>query len=306
MVRVARVHRCALLLAAAAACWGVATVVSKRAVAEIAPLILLPIELFVSVVVLTVVAGLGRRRVVWTCETRRLAGLGVINPGLAYALGLAGLARVTASVSVLLWAFEPVLILVLAVVVLRDHVRWPVVMCAGFALAGVVLVVFQPGNDASTTGIALTLAGVAACAVYTVLSSKFLVEASTVTVVLVQQVSALLFAVVLFAVSLLVSGWPALGTASATAWLSAAGAGALYYGVAFCFYLAGLRGVTPGFAGVFINLVPVFGIVTGFVVLGERLSTRQWGGGLLVVAAVAAAAIVSSRLSEHRAKCVEA
>lgn len=53
-----------------------------------------------------------------------------------------------------------------------------------------MLVVFQPGNDGPTSGIALTIAGVTACAVYTVLSSRYLIEASTVTVVLVQQVAA--------------------------------------------------------------------------------------------------------------------
>lgn len=47
---------------------------------------------------------------------RRLSLLGVLNPGLAYALSIAGLAHVTASVSVLLWAIEPILILALAAI----------------------------------------------------------------------------------------------------------------------------------------------------------------------------------------------
>ena len=135
---------------------------------------------------------------------RRLSALGVLNPGLAYALSLAGLARVDASVSVLLWALEPVLILGIAVVVLRERVAVPVALCAGAALAGVVLVVFQPGH-ASALGVALTIAGVAACAVYTVLSSRFLIEATTVSVVFVQQVTALLFALVLLVGSLVLS-----------------------------------------------------------------------------------------------------
>lgn len=88
--------------------------------------------------------------------------------------------------------------------------------------------------------------------------------------------------------------------------MSALGAGALYYGVAFCFYVAGLRGVTPGFAGVFINLVPVFGITTGFIVLDERLSGRQLIGGAIVIAAVAGSAMAVSRSAEHGAERVEA
>ena len=94
MLRVVRVHRFPLSLVAAAGFWGVATVVSKRAVDEIAPLTLLPIELTVSVAVLLAVARVSGQRVMWSPEMRRLASLGVLNPGLAYALSLAGLARV--------------------------------------------------------------------------------------------------------------------------------------------------------------------------------------------------------------------
>src|SRR5258706_4582101 len=175
MLNVVRVHRFQLSLVVAAACWGGATVVSKRAVEEIEPLTLLPLELTVSVAVLAFAMAVRRERVCWSPEMRRLSALGVLNPGLAYALSLAGLARVDASVSVLLWALEPVLILGIAVVVLRETVPRPIALCAGGALAGVVLVVFQPGH-AAALGVALTIAGVAAFAVYTVLSTRFLAE----------------------------------------------------------------------------------------------------------------------------------
>jgi drug/metabolite transporter (DMT)-like permease len=95
---------------------------------------------------------------------------------------------------------------------------------------------------------------------------------------------------------------------SATAWLSAVGAGALYYGVAFWFYLAGLRGVTASVTGMFINLVPVFGITASYFVLGERLSPRQLLGATAVIVAVATAAFYSRRpaSAENRTQCVEA
>ena len=277
----------------AAACWGGATVISKRAVEEIELLTLLPIELSVSVAVLGVAMLVRRERVRWSGEMRRLSALGVLNPGLAYALSLAGLARVSASVSVLLWALEPV----------PRRVAW----CAGAALGGVVVVVFQP-RHASMWGVALTVAGVAACAVYTVLSNRYLVEATTVSVVFVQQVTALLFAVVLLLGSLALSNPASPSGVSVTAWVSAMCAGALYYGVAFWFYLAGLRGVTASFAGLFINLVPVFGLAASYVVLGERLSARQLAGVIVVIGAVASAAFFIGRnaLAQNGAERVEA
>ncbi len=81
---------------------------------EIAPLVLLPIELTVSVAVLLVAAAIAGERRPPAANRAALARLGVLNPGLAYAFGLAGLGLITASASAVLWAIEPVLIVVLA------------------------------------------------------------------------------------------------------------------------------------------------------------------------------------------------
>lgn len=286
MIRVLRAKRYSLSLIAAAACWGIATVISKRAVDEIEPLTLLPIELAVSAAVLGVAVRVTRDTVTWSPELRRLGLLGVVNPGLSYALSLAGLARITASMSVLLWAIEPLLILALAFWILKDRVSIPLAACAATALAGAVLVVFQPGSEATPAGIALTVAGVGACAVYTVLSSRYLVEASTLSVVFVQQVAAFVFSLVLLVGSFVVADPRSVSGVSGTAWLSAVGAGVLYYAVAFWFYVTGLRGVRPAFAGMFLNLIPVFGLAASYVLLDERLSGRQWIGAVLILAAV--------------------
>ena len=147
---------------------------------------------------------------------------------------------------------------------------------------------FSRGSHATPAGVALTVAGVAACAVYTVLSSKFLAEASPLNVVLVQQAAAFVFALVLFAGSVVVTDPRSLTDVSATAWLSAIGAGVLYYAVAFWFYVTGLSGTAPGIAGMFINLIPVFGIASSYLFLDERLTGRQWIGAGLILLAVAA------------------
>lgn len=97
MFRAVRAYSHSLSLVAAAACWGIAAVISKRAVDEIDPLTLLPIELAVSVTVLLFLAALTNEQSFWSPRLKRLGLLGVLNPGLSYALSLAGLARVTAS-----------------------------------------------------------------------------------------------------------------------------------------------------------------------------------------------------------------
>lgn len=95
----------------------------------------------------------------------RLAALGVLNPGLAYALGLLGLASITASMSVLLWAIERVLILVLAAALLREHIPTALAGSLLTAVVGVLLIVYSPGATGDALGISLTIPAVLCCAV---------------------------------------------------------------------------------------------------------------------------------------------
>jgi drug/metabolite transporter (DMT)-like permease len=227
-----------------------------------------------------------------------LAVLGVLNPGVSYALGLAGLARITASATTLLWATEPIMILLMAWAILRQRPTATIVGCAGVALVGVLLVVAAPDVGLDPLGVVLMLAGVAACAIYTVLSGRYVGSASTLGVILLQQLAALAFALALFAAGTVAGRAGDLGEVSVTGWASALVAGALYYGVAFWFWLQGLRTCSPGAAGLFINLVPVFGVAAAALLLDERLVGRQWLGAVLVIGAVAVMAAVQSRQEE--------
>lgn len=281
----ARNHLAVAALVAAAACWGVGTVVTKQVIDDVSPLTLLPVQLAASTAFLLAVAAARREPFRWTPALRRLAGLGVLNPGLAYALGLVGLTTITASMSVLLWAAEPVLILLLAALLIGERIPVALGLSLGVALAGVLLVVYQPGAAGDPGGVALTLAGVGCCAVYAVLARRFILDDASLTVALAQQVVALIFAVMLAtgAEAAGAAGW-AVGRLDAGDWLGAVVSGVLYYGLAFWLYLTGLRHVPASSAGAFLPLIPVFGVAGGYLV-GERLEPRQWFGAALVVAA---------------------
>lgn len=278
-------------LIAAAACWGLGTVVSKQVVDDVAPLTLLPMQLAVSCVFLLAITVARREPFGWTPPMRRLAALGVLNPGLAYALGLVGLTTITASMYVLLWATEPVVILLLAALVLREHIPTALAASIAVAVLGVLLVVYQPGAAGDGAGITLTLVSVGFCAAYTVLTRRLLLDDSSLTVVLAQQTAALGFAIVLATAVDVVggTGWELTGL-SATAWLGAGLSGVLYYGLGFWFFLTGLRLVPASYAGAFLPLIPVFGLAGGYLV-GERLELRQWVGAVVIVVATAAIAL---------------
>ncbi|GAA2142462.1 DMT family transporter [Nocardioides koreensis] len=288
-------HTAVAVLVAAAACWGVGTVVSKQVVDDVAPLTLLPLQLAASCAFLLAVATVRREPLTWSPPVRRLAALGVLNPGLAYALGLIGLTTITASMYVLLWATEPVVILLLAALVLREHIPSALVGAVTVAVLGVLLVVFRPGAAGDAVGITLTLVSVSFCALYTVLTRRLLLDDSSLGVVLAQQAAALVFAIVLVTLVGVAggTGWNLDGLGAAT-WAGAAVSGVLYYGLGFWFYVTGLRLVPASYAGAFLPLIPVFGVAAGYLV-GERLAAQQWLGAAAVVAATVVIALRPGR-----------
>ena len=299
-------RRQALALVGAAGCWGVGTVVSKQAIAEVPAVSLLVVQLAASVVLLLAMARIRSERLAFGRETRSLAALGILNPGLAYGLGLLGLAQISASLAVLLWAGEPILILVLAVIFLGERMSLLVVALSAVALGGLGLVLYDPGATAAIGGIVLTIAGIGCCAIYTIATRRWLrASDGTLSVVVGQQVSALSFAVVVALAAALTGsrlvpvGLSPLGAASAVV------SGVLYYGLAYWLYVSALRGLPASTAAVSFYLIPIFGVAAAAAV-GERLTAGQSIGAVAVVVAVAAIGLRTasrpppSRLSPRR------
>lgn len=284
-------YRHVFLLVAATACWGCGTVLSKQVLDRgVAPLTLLAVELAASALLLLLAMLLLRVRLTSSPAMVTLAFLGVLNPGVAYALGLLGLVSITASMSVLLWATEPILIMLLAVLVLRERIALATTAAVATAMVGVLLVIYRPGASGDAMGVALTVAAVSACAFYAVLTRRLLLDDSSLAVVLVQQVAALCFAIVVAGIASAI-GAADLGLPDDLAtWALAAASGMIYYGFAFWFFVGGLRGVPASVAGSFLPLIPVFGLATAYA-LGDRLIDRQWAGAVLVIVAAGAAAI---------------
>jgi probable blue pigment (indigoidine) exporter len=281
-------RRTVLALILAAACWGLGTVVSKRAIAEIPPLTLLPMQLGSSLVALALLMRWRRIPFRDPAGSPVLGRLGVLNPGLAYALSLLGLVHITASLSVMIWALEPLLILFLAAWLLRERIGPSLVALSVVALGGMLLVIYQPGSTGTPLGVALTLAGVACCAVYTVVTRRWIASSdSTAQVVVAQQAYALGLAVVLAAALWLVGGAVRPESVSAAGWASTFGSGVLYYAMAYWLYLSALRHVPASIAAVSFYLIPVFGVAGGFLFLGDRLQPSQWAGVVVVLGAIA-------------------
>jgi drug/metabolite transporter (DMT)-like permease len=164
------------------------------------------------------------------------------------------------------------------------------------AVAGAVLVLQGPGTHGQLGGILLTLAAVVACALYTVLTRRLLLDDGSLVVVLGQQL--LSFALVVLALGVGgLTGWYGVSVPADVATLGlAAGSGVVYYALAYVCYVAALRQVPAAVAASVLPLIPVWGLAAAFLA-GDRLSPAQWLGAAVVGLAVLAVALTPTSRS---------
>jgi drug/metabolite transporter (DMT)-like permease len=131
------------------------------------------------------------------------------------------------------------------------------------------------------------VAGVVCCAVYTVITRRWISTSdSTAQVVVAQQAYALALAFVLVSAAWILDGAERPEAVSPIGIASAIGSGVLYYGLAYWLYLTGLRSVPASIAAASFYLIPIFGVAGGFLFLNERLEPTQWVGAATVLAAI--------------------
>lgn len=277
-----------LFLVTAAALWGIATVISKNTLGSVQPITFLVIQLVPSVCVLWAI--------VFSTITSLalpflpLTLLGVLNPGVSYTLSMLGLTTTTASVATLLWAAEPALIVLVAWLLREERVNLRFLIATAAAAGGVVLVSDMiEGGDLGAKNIAgpgLILAGVLCCALYTVLMRRLASTYDPLAATAVQQTAGLIWAAMIWPFEEQVGLGASLAAIPNEILVAGALSGFMYYGLAFWLYLSALRSVSATTAGIFLNLTPLFGIATAWVVLGERLTLLQWAGGAVIIASV--------------------
>lgn len=283
-----------LLMIASATAWAMGTIASKAVLNTYHPSAfpLLVTQLAASVVLVVLVARLRGHRIrpAW-----RSGWTGLLEPGLAYSLGLAGLAITTASNATVLGSVEPVLVPLLVWMLYHHRPSRQRLVLAGMATFGAVVVSWGGGTHGggSVAGDLLVLAGVAAAALYAVVSSRHVERHPVAALAASQQMWALAATGVLAVVVSFTMPTTWLTTTDGLIW--AAGSGILNYALPFCLYLAALRHLNVSTAAGYLSLIPVMGLAGSFVFLGERPSGIQ----VLGAAIVAASLIWLARTDRH-------
>ena len=285
----------------ASLCWGAATVLSKIAVASVSPVLLLVLQLLASVIPLWLIVIIRRIPMLSPDEFRPVAKLGLLEPGLAFLLTLIGLTDLKAGGASLIQSTESIMIVAVSAVLLGVRPTASFIAYSCLAFVGLVLALGltnpedMKGNG--LFGIAALIAGTATAAIYVVLSSKIAGSAHPVVFVAVQQTVSLFFALAVLPFELMLQGHGPVLPDTTQLWFIVAVSGILQYAMAFTLYIGALANISANFAGIFLNLIPVFGLAGAYMFLGENLSPLQLLGTAMTICEV----LLISR-SEHGAK----
>ena len=275
----------AWLMVGCAAAWAGGVVATKHAldVSGSSSTSLLVVQLAASVAVLGLAAAVTRSS---TRGAWRSGWVGLLEPGLAYMLSLAGLALTSAASASVLGSLEPAVVPVVAWLLLREPPTAPFLAVVAGATVGATLVSLAPSTDGrSVVGDLLVVAGVAAAAIYGVLASRRVHVAGPIATAFTHQVWALGLVVVVALVGTAVLGVDGIVLrADALAW--AAGSGVLGYALPFWLYLSAVTRISAARAATYLTLIPVFGVVLSLVLLGETVTWVQAVGAAVVVASL--------------------
>ncbi|GAC1465825.1 MAG: DMT family transporter [Ktedonobacteraceae bacterium] len=274
----------------AALCWGLAPVATRYLLASFTPLQLVLLRFLIAAAILLFLLAPLRhqrwsfRKVGWTLFCGFTGVIGY-NVPVAY-----GLRVVPAGAGGLLIATEPIWILLLAALALREKVSWSVLGGLLLALVGIALLFSQESFGATWNTLflinaLLILLAALMWSIYTVsvraLSKELGARTSTALTLVVGTLPLLAFWDN--------RTWPLLAHLNTTAWLAL---GLLILGSTVAATILWNYGVvhTPGAqAGLFLYLVPLISVAGGALFLHEQITIITLVSGLLIIAGVALA-----------------
>ena len=280
--------RSMLLLLLTMTVWGSTFMVTKELIALWPPFTLAFVRVSVGTLVLLPFAWSRHRRgqplpwgTIWL--------MGLIGVAMYYLVFNLAMVYVSASQGALVQSSIPAMTALVAVLWLRERaspLRW-----LGIAMSvGGVLIVFSGGAEDSAQsmlGNFLMFASVVCWALYTAFAKRVADLDSLVMTAAVTGTGSLLllplsgYEVVM--AHLAGEGLPALPLIG---WVELLYLGCIASGMAYLLYNASLRHLDASEVGVYTNLIPIVGVLTGVVVLGEPLSMRAILGGLVVMLGV--------------------
>lgn len=245
---------------------------------------LITIELVAANVVLwfvLLVRGYGRRP-----PLGRLFVLGALEPGISYTLITLGLMYTSASNTAVLTGTESCMVVVLAAVFLRERIGLRGLAGMVLAVTGVISIQGFHGVAGVNLGDLLVLLGTLAAAVHVLVTRDLARNLDTLTMTAHQFLAGLLL-VLPFTAYLWITGQETIDLSIPwQSWVVAILIGVGGYGGSFLLYNYALAAISAGQSAIVVNLIPVFGLCTAILVLGESLTVHAALGAILIFASI--------------------
>lgn len=288
------VSRPAILLLVVMGIWGSAFVVTKDVMAEFPPLVLAFLRVAIGAALLLPLACMRHRRAAADAPPLpwgTLFAMGFIGVAVHYSFYNLAMLYISASQGALVQSSMPAMTALIAVAWLREHASRRRI--AGIVLSVIgVIVIFMGAEEGGTAtpgsiggtwlGNLLMFGSVIAWGIYTSLAKRV---AAFDPLVVTGYVIAF-GAVLLLPCALYELAGRELPRITAIGALQILYLGGMASGIAFLIYNRALEDMDASQAGVFANLIPVVGVLSGVVFLGEPLSLRAILGGAIVMAGV--------------------
>jgi drug/metabolite transporter (DMT)-like permease len=264
--------------------WGSTFVVTKGLIELWPPFTLGFARVAIGTLVLLPLA-LSRRRREVQLPWPTICCMGLVGVALYYMAFNFAMLYTSASQGALVQSSIPAITALVAVVWLRERastLRW-----LGIALSVVgVLIVFSgdsiEGPASALFGNLLMFASVLCWGIYTSLAKRVAAcDSIVITVCITGSGSLMLLPLAGYEIATVgLQPLPIMG------WLGVLYLGVIASGVAYLLYNASLRYLDASEVGVYTNLIPVVGVLTGVIMLGEPLSLRAIVGGAVVMLGV--------------------
>jgi drug/metabolite transporter (DMT)-like permease len=275
-----------LLLLGMAVCFGGTWPAGKLAVEEVPPFTVAAVRFTIATALLAVWAG-------WRHGPIRAPGWSnvplVLATGATAVAGynilfLYGLELAPASDgAIIVPGFAPVFTVLLGWAVLRERVSRSTVAGLVLAFTGLVVVV-DPGGPVEgkrLAGAALFVAGAFCWAIYLLIGRPAIARFGAVTSTLYATATG---TAMLIPFSLAEQGWRDLEEAAADGWLPMLYLAVFGTVLAFVLFYEGVSRIGPARAAAFAMLVPIFGVLSSVVLLGEELGLSLVLGGAAILA----------------------
>jgi drug/metabolite transporter (DMT)-like permease len=264
--------------------WGIEITVAKYAISSVGPFTALLIgsgTASLALLILILIKRPRRRVSLWA-----FAGLGALEPFLNYgALNLA-LQSSGAAHSALLVALLPLFVLGLGVLLAGERIDLRTGAASVVSTIGAVLLVGSNLSGSVGAGDALVMLSNVGSAAAVLVVARLSVRATALEITAYQFGFGFLFTLPLTALLWATEVEPFPSADQAPHLLAAAGVGLGGFALAYLLYNYAIGRVRISTAGAALNLIPLVGVLSALVFLGERLPLVAWIASVLILGGI--------------------